>query len=177
MLPDVVPIAGTAIDWMKFVSTINDILGRSPTRELDNCGLPVGTPPTYISALAEFNRQGSNPIMAVQNADRLLEHLSFSFLVSCDRDMMMIVLKQTVGLNILSAEPSRGRENFIITGTLRNWKTVIVEGSGPDSCVEARQFFNEVWKCLDKLGLRDLFANLHRRELRDRTFALEHKRK
>lgn len=177
MLPSVTLIAGTAVDWPKFVTTINDSLGRSPTRELDNCGIAVGVPPTYVAALSEFAVRGSNPITAVREADRLLAHLSFSFLVSCDREVLLGVLKQAIGLIVLCAEPSRGQENFIITANLRDLKQAIVEACAASGDTQARIIFNEVWKILVNLGFKDLFSAYQRREMKDHTFALEGKRR
>lgn len=173
MLPKVTLISATNVDWNKFVTVANDALGRSPTRELDNCSVPVGLPPTYISALAEFNRAGSNPITSVRDADRLLHHISLTFLVSCDRDVLMAVLKQSIGLVVLSAEPSRGQENAIITATLRDWKTAILESSSPSAETWSRVIFNDIWKALVTLGFKDLFSAYQRREMKDHTFALE----
>lgn len=176
MIPEITLVAGTNVDWNRLVTGVNDALGRSPTKELDNCGMPVGSPGTYLAALAEFNRRGSNPVTACRDADRTLTHLSFTFLVNCDRDMAMAVLKQSVGLFVLDAEPSRGRENFVITGNLRDWRSCVVECCRPEAPAEARAFYNAVWVQLDRLGFRDVFGSLARRDLKDHTFALEFKR-
>ena len=134
MLPEITLIAGTSVDWTRFVSTVNTILGRSPTRGLDDCGLPVGNPGSYVAALAEFARPGSNPVTAVKEAERLYAHLTFTFLVAVDRETAMLVLKSSAGLIVTSAEPSRGRENLIVTGNLRDWKLAVVEGRRRQRC-------------------------------------------
>lgn len=176
MIPEIALIAGTSTDWDRFVTTANTALGRSPTRELDNCGMPVGSQGTYLAALAEFNRRGSNPVTACREADRVLTHISFSFFVSCDHAMAMVVLKQSVGLFILDAEPSRGRENFVISGNLRDWRTCVLECSTAGAPAEARAFYNAVWAALDTLGFRDIFAGFVRKDMKDHTFALEHRK-
>jgi len=176
MTPEITLVAGTSVDWSRFVSLVDLTLGRSPTRELDNCGMAVGSPGTYLAALAEFNRRWSNPVTACRDAERALTHLSFSFLASCDRDTAMAVLKQSVGLFILDAEPSRGRENFLISGNLRDWRACVVECCRPEATPEARAFYNAVWSALDRLGFRDVFGALARRDLKDHTFVLEAKK-
>jgi len=112
MLPEITLVAGTAVDWPKFVTAINNALGRSPTRGLDDYALPVGSPASYVAAIAEFNRAGSNPVTAVKEADRTFAHLSFTFLVSADQATTLSILKGAIGLIATSAEPSRGRENL-----------------------------------------------------------------
>lgn len=176
MIPEITLVAATQVGWERWVIQVNEALGRSPTHELDNCGMPVGSPGTYLASLAEFNRRGSNPVTACKDADRVLSHLGFSFLVACDRDMALAILKQSVGLFILDAEPSRGRENFLISGNLRDWRSCVVECCKPDVPPEARAFYNAVWVALDRLGFRDIFATHIRKDLKDHTFILEQKR-
>ena len=176
MLPEITLVAGTATDWPRFVSAVNATLGRSPTRELDNCGMTVGSPGTYLAALAEFQKAGSNPLTAVREADRTLEHLSLTFLCAVDTPTALAVLKASYGLAVLGCEPSRGRDNFLLSGSLRNWRTAVVENCTPGADPQARAFFNSVWSTLDRLGFRDLFARYQRKDLKDTTFALEQKR-
>lgn len=176
MTPDITLIAGTAVDWQRFVSEINCALSRSPTRELDKCEIPVGGPASYIAALAEFHKPGSNPVTAIKDSDKALAHLSFTFLVSVDQAVAMAILKQSVGLTVLAAEPSKGRENLILTGSLRDWRTATVEGCSPSGSQEARIFYNALWNVFDKMGFREAFARYIRRELKDTTFALEARR-
>jgi hypothetical protein len=177
VLPEITLIAGTAVDWPRFVAKANETLGRSPTRELDNCKMAVGSAGSYLAALAEYANPGSNPITAAKEADRVLTHISFSFLVSCDPATAVAVFKQSVGIVFLPAEPSRCRENFIATGNLRDWRTAVVEACVKDGAVEARLFYNQVWVVLDKLGFRDIFARYFRRDLKDQSFSLEERKK
>jgi hypothetical protein len=176
MLPEITLIAGTAVDWNRFVSTANCALGRSPTKELDNCGLPVGNPSSYVAALAEFARPGSNPVTSIRDSDKVLDHMSFSFLVAVDRDTALAVLKPSPGLAVLPADSTKGRENLILTGSLRAWRTAVVEGCSPSASQEARAFYNAVWQLFDKMGLREAFGKFTRKDLKDTTFALEAKR-
>ncbi len=93
MLPEITLVAGTAVDWARFVSAINTALGRSPTRELDKCCIKVGNPSTYIASLGEFVRPGTNPITVLKDADRLLGHVDLTFLVAVDRDTALALLE------------------------------------------------------------------------------------
>ncbi len=77
---------------------------------------------------------------------------------------------------MLSSEPSRGRENLLITASLRDWSTAVLEACTPAGDPDVRTFFNEVWKTLDRLGFRDIFARHQRKDLKDNTFALEYRR-
>lgn len=176
MLPEITLVAGTAVDWPRFVSAVNTALGRSPTRELDNCGLKVGSPATYIASLGEFTKPGTNPITVLKDADRLLAHVNLTFLVAVDRDTALSLLKHSLGLSVLSSEPSRGRENLLITASLRDWRTAVLEACTPNSDPDVRTFFNSVWKVLDGLGFRDIFHRYQRKDLKDYSFALEYRR-
>ena len=176
MLPEVTLIAGTAVDWQKFVTTSNNALLRSPTRELDKAFLPVGSIATYVAALLEIIRPGANPFTAIKDAERVLGHLTFTFFVTIDREDAMAMLKQSIGLIVTSAEPSQGRENLIISGNLRDWKTAVIEAcTGSEGTHGSRVFYNEIWKTFDKLGFRDVFSKYQRTDLRDQTFALEYR--
>ncbi len=173
MIPDIHLIAGTAVHWQRFVTATNAALGRSPTRSLDEYELPVGNPSSYVAALAEFARPGSNPLTSVRDGDRLFNHLFFTFLVGVDAGTAMSVLKVSTGLIVTSAEPSRGRENLIVSGTLKAWKDAIVESCVPGTDPDVRRFYNDVWAVFDRLGFRDVFARYQRREQKDNTFVLE----
>lgn len=175
MTPEITLIAGTAVDWHRFVTTVNNAIGRSPTRELDTFDLPVGNPLSYAAALAEFMNPKSNPITAIREAERVYAHLTFTFFVSVDAPTSLAFLKQGIGLSVLAAEPAKGRENYIVSANFRDWRIAIVEGCSPSVQIEARIFYNAIWSAFDRLGFREAFTKFIRHELRDATFSLEMK--
>lgn len=173
---EIQPISMTQIDWNAFVTKVNLTLQRSPTRSLDAAGVTPGLPPSYIAALAEFHCKGAQPNQAMKNSDLYLPHMSFGFLVSCDRETMHQLLIAGGDFSIIMAEPGRMKENFIITGTLETWKRAIIKSCQSEAFPEIREFMNYFWIFFDKMGFREIFADHRRKDLKDGTFALEQKR-
>lgn len=169
MVPTVTLIAGTAINWPKYVQAVNAAIGRSPTRGLDKAGIQPGPPGTYAQTLMEFEKPGVNPLV-MTDVDRLLNHLSLSYLISLPGRGTLALMKHLDGAHILSSEPAGGMEHLIATATLLVWRTAIVQ---PSDDHDVRQVMNKVWADIIQMGLRALFADYNRKDLRDTTFMLE----
>jgi hypothetical protein len=173
MNPIVEMVIAPTVDWQQFVTIANEETGRSPTRELDACGIAVGSIATFLSALGEFKRVGSNPVTVHRDADTILAFLTFAFICSTDKETLNQIYRETQGLVILQSDAGKGRENFLVSGTLRAWKAAILECCRPNMPVEVREFFNRIWEIFDKAGFRDVFANYQRKNFKDKTFVLE----
>src|SRR5687768_4054947 len=100
--PQIWPIVWPHIDWSTFVRTTNEIIDRSPTRELDAAKIPVGSISSFLFALQSF--QKSNRVHP------LLKHLSITFLCDCDYKQLLLS-----GTSLKITPSPEGM--FVISGT------------------------------------------------------------
>lgn len=167
----VIPVVAPNINWEEFVAVVNVTLGRSPTDSLDAAGIAPGTLKTFIAALGEFEHQGTTPVpyLRSRSCDKALEHISFSFII-IDADICGILRLNK--LSLLSATPGV----TLMSGTLRQWRETLIEGSRARNDHHTRLILNEVSRHFLRFGLSDLFAEYEIVDLRDGTFALENKK-
>jgi hypothetical protein len=173
---EILPITMTVTDWTKFVAGANRMIARSPTRGLDAASMDVGTPASFIPALLEFTSKGSDPRLRGSGVDRVLEHMSFGFLVSTSSEILKCITIDCEGLKVLIAEPGRHKENYIVSGTLKAWKTAIIHFCTDGTNVEGREFFNSMWDFFNKMGFSEVFGGYRRKDLKDNTWILEAKK-
>lgn len=170
----VIPIACTQIDWKTFVREAHASLGRSPTASLDGANVAPGDLNTIPAMLGEFNRPRTNPIgyLRTRESDVALRHIFVSYLVETDKDGMLDLLK--LGrLSILPAESHPAIQVAVLSGSLDEWREVIIQGSHPQAySTSVRQLLNEISRHLASAGLADFFVGMKQEKLRDGTFAL-----
>lgn len=173
---EIIPVTCTQVDWSRFVSGTNRLINRSPTRELDNASVQPGLPQHFIPALGEFACKGTTPTQAMKHGELILKHMMFGFLVACPHPLTFQIVTSGHNLDVLMTEPSRGKENFIISGNLATWKSAIINGCSDHAEPESREFYNAMWTFFNSFGLGEIFASHRRKDLKDTTWALEQKR-
>lgn len=173
---EIVPIATTTVDWNRFVTSVNTAIGRSPTRELDATGIPVGSLSSFIPALAEFQEKETSPVDALKNNSRLQKHMMFSFFIASDRETLHQLLIAGQDFQVIMGDPGRQREHYVLTGSLDTWRNAIIMGCQDDFPIEGREFFNKMWEFFAKVGFQDIFGKYRRKDLQDKTFKLEDRR-
>lgn len=167
----VIPVIAPQINWEEFVTEVNKTLGRSPTDSLDVAGIAPGSLKTFIAALGEFEHQGTLPVpyLRSRSCDKALEHISFSFLI-IDADIGGVL--RLGKLSILAAD----QRTTLMSGTLRQWRETLIEGSRARNDHHTRLILNDVSRHFFVFGLRDIFADCDVVDLKDGTFALESKK-
>lgn len=171
----VTPIIAPTVDWQAFISEVHTALERSPTASLTMAGLKPGPLKTIAPALGEFQREGTPaiPFLKSRDCDQVLGHLSVSFLVEASRETVAKLLC-LARLNLLTPEDSDAL--VILTGTLREWREMVLAQSRLDTPPDVRAVATEIYACLVRAGLGDLFADCDPRKAPDRTVILEPKR-
>ena len=165
----------TQTDWNRFVPGTVNAIGRSPTRQLDIMSQTAGTPASYVAALGEFQTRGAN-IEHTMRDPYFLRHVSCSFLIGLERDTLLQVVTQGFDFAIIMTTPGRMKENFIMTASLDIWQSAVLRACREDGPTELREFYNQIWIFLHKIGFRDVFSQYRRKDLHDKTFWLEPKR-
>jgi hypothetical protein len=168
----VTPILAPAVDWQAFVAEVHAALGRSPSASLTMAGLKPGPLKTVPAALGEFQHRGtaSIPFLKSRASDQVLGHLYVSFLVEGPPATVLRLLG-LARLNPLL--PDDGDGLVLFTGSLREWREMVLASARPDVAADVRAVATEVHRCLVRAGLGDLFADCVARDHRDGTVILE----
>lgn len=142
-------IAGTSPDWVTLTQKCTEMFGKSPTRELDQQGIPVGNPGSFAFVLENINNN-SKAIGNMQLAHRSLDfvHLVFAahFSDMDEADSFRQLLNvQHFGLG----------QKIIFAGTLREIRDLILKGNTDEQNVRV---CNVLYELLCGIGFKTLFG-------------------
>lgn len=99
-----------------------------------------------------------------------LDFVTYTFYFRGNDDLVKIFRSQT-NLKVL-AENGEG----YVHGTLREWKDFVIATSVKESLYPLRKLSNIVYSFFLKEGLEQLFHNMQRHEMKDKTFYLGEKK-
>lgn len=158
----IIPIIWPEINWFDFVNESNLVLGRSPTRTLDNNNIPVGDLPSFVMAVGGFIYENFDPYHYFN--DFLLEHLSFSFL--CITDTILRLTERNIIFSYANSSV------FLMTGNLFAFKCAILEQCQEYTDREIRFFYNYLYLLFCSKGLSKIWNDYKVRKLEDGTLEL-----
>jgi hypothetical protein len=154
----IIPIASTAVDWQKLLSLSSQLLQRSLSTPLDAKGIRIGNLGSFVSALGLFHTSSSDPIQVQRAPGSLLKHQMVTFLVGCDRELMLEIMSHG-RVSMLDCEAPK---LFILSASLEDWQTTIINFAKPELTAELRIFAASLIKEFDTLGLTRIFENYSR---------------
>lgn len=167
--PTIIPLVIPQINWTEYVTHANTVLGRSPTRSLDEHRVPVGDLFSFLASMGELQAQGTEPREYVRAAEEALQHLSFSFLIKTDA----ATTNRIMAFSALHYFASEQDSFFILTGTLKEWHTSIITCTHKRRAFKLRFFFDCMYLWFEQHGLREPFRLYEKKALQDGTFSLE----
>lgn len=176
----VVPLSVTQINWMQFITTATEVVGRSPMRSIDAANVKPGDPFSFIAALRELDTPGISPRDAVRIPSVYLEHVSVGFLVHVSASeewhigsLPLIRRVDIDGKDIPRQEPDK---LILLSGTLFEWRTVVsVILTRTDDYIQ-RELFNKIYLWFKQFNLRELFDEFTEVDVPGGGFRLERKR-
>lgn len=168
----VMPITETKIDWNNYLITLQKILQRSVTIQLDKHNMRPDNLAAYIVTLGTVLDSNLKPNEILSEGGSLLQHGSFGFLAILDTELLLEII-QTSDLHCTSI-PSQTKNIrlAILTGTLEQWRTSIINMCSPTADYELRAIFDMCMLHMEKSGLAPLWWNYQKHNLSDKTFAL-----
>jgi len=169
----VTPVIIPHIAWDVFLKDASDYIGHNFTRSIDESGQKLSIYAKFLTTVQEFHTNDiANPIDVLRDANLLLDHLTFSFLVKSTTATIFKLLEST-NLHGVSAKAKVGRV-VLLTGTLGEWKLATI-----DICrfknAELRWIGKTLLEFFFQLGLKNIFANYDRKIREDGTLLLEYK--
>lgn len=172
------PLIGPSIRWDEFIKDTLDLTGRNPIKVLDGSTLKLTPFAKFIVALEGF-KEGTaiKPLQSLYSASAVLEHLSFSFLITASSSVIL-KLNEVTQLSIVSASLNNGRA-AVVSGTLGEWKTSITSICNNlnknYTNAELRYIANTCLEYFYIMGLKYIFKDYKKKSLTDGTFLLEYK--
>lgn len=156
------------IDWYKFVDASKSL---SPTRALDSINVPVGSLVSYLMCLGQLDHPHVSPIEFLKSdlVRSSLEHLHFSFYFETTDSVVLEILK-IAPIKVISSG-----ESGIMTGSLLNFRDVILIGMRKTERLSVRNFISQLYIEFIQMGFRDLFADYEPKRSNDTGIYLEPK--
>lgn len=172
MIPEIVPVITTDVDWAILLASCQTAMGRSLTTQLDNHRMRPDSIKAFIAAIGAFRLPDSSPSQILQNPGSLLNHAFYGFLIACDVDVHIELLEDS-GLNVLSTDTQdRTIKLCLATGLLSQWRTAIINGCSAQSGKGLRLLLDKCLIHFESLGLGNIWSDYSKKTLKDSTFAL-----
>jgi hypothetical protein len=151
-------IGKTEIDWNKYLILTHKLLSRSVTDSLDAKRMEVRTLAGFVSSLAEFQSENSDPISSQREAGSLLNHVCLTFLISTDAETAY-GLAMHGRVKLVDCEVP----GFLIaSGTLADWRETVINFCNSRSTTQERSLLSNILNIMDGLQLGPVFENYSR---------------
>lgn len=144
------PIAMTNVDWVSYIKFVQDTLGFSPTRGLDEVGIKPTDTVAFFSTL-ELNNLPYEVLMCPVCPP--MQHISVTF--ACELDQSDAIDLSTSIPSIVRQTPD-GKYLVISTGTMKQWYDVIIYRLQPISKLD-RRMFSAIYQCFLRMGFKDFW--------------------
>ena len=166
----ITPMGITTPNWPELETFVTNATDISPIRFFDENKISVGSIYSHIVALELFL---GNEITLIQDADRSLSHIHLSVAIECE-DIDVVLFNDIFAQKITRSNRVNRRETYYIlmSMTLREWKTLVIEHCQRKSDPMLRKLFNNFYDLLCQSKLTELFGYFDRENLTDGTFIL-----
>lgn len=171
-LSTITPLTLTEVNWPSFIKTVQDFLGYSPTRGLDEAKIELKDPRAFIAAIDCENQ----PQQALRRAaiNNTLRHYFASFIMIMDDADLIIDLgiRDTLAVRVVK---NGSRYLTILSGTLWDWYHAMIIYCQRDSNHVLRQVFNAIYGYFKHVNLHVIWSHYNQSIIKDNTFILEPK--
>lgn len=166
----ILPLAMTQVEWNTYIEFCKDLLGYSPTRGLDDSGIKIENPVSYLATLSLDNKPLQN-LRQGYITDRVFEHVSFSFISEMDVNDLVETISY-LGLSILQ---SRTKKNYlvILTGNMKQWRSAIIIGCSLSRSFGVRVYLNKCYLFFERAGFKEVWSKYDKQTLSDTSFILK----
>lgn len=172
MNPIVQPLVSIEINWEVLLETAKTALQRTVTGSIDANSKTLGDFASYIAALGEMETPNTHPDKVLVEPGSLLKQLFFGFMiVSFTDDFHKIRYRTDLAIH-LTATVYPGVSMAVVSGTLEQWRTAVI-----NCCIERidltiRLVFNKILSEFEKMGLYRIWLDYSKVKLKDDTIKL-----
>ena len=165
---DVYPIAHTQVDWNIFIRAVQDTLGVSPTRGLDELGILSSVPAAYLASLD----CGNNPLEALRRA-RYASMVHASFLTLVPRLSTILPFYDYAKIAVIET-PRDQQYLVILDASLKDWIYCTTKLCQVDSLFAVRAIAGRIMNHLESMGYKECWSQYEKIEQSDKTICLRH---
>lgn len=171
MTPSIAIIIQPQFSQSLFLAACQKMLGYSPARAADANNL--SGIPHLMAILSAFRNKDANP--TVKQSKDIIDLLHFSCLIAAEDYDMLPILEVAAGMPFIFTNTlARGVQVAVVSGTLKQWRDVVLRGCRDSQSTPIRACFDRLYLDFCQLGLTDLFGGI-KKQNPDRTFYLEAK--
>lgn len=167
---ELIPFSQTQVNH-NILTLVQKILNRSITASLDKKGIEFKDLGSVISALEEFQYEDTDAYKAQREGGRSLRHLSVSFLLVTNKETLYEIGVET-NLSIIDSIIDNSNMIAVVSGTLEQWRTTIINGCTELASSVVQQFSTKALQQFEKLGLQRVFEAYFKRYLSDGTLRI-----
>lgn len=136
------------MNFAAFLGIANDALGYSPARKADACGRKLNDTERFLVCLEAL----IDPDKPAQRVGMCDNHASFSVLIAADERDLLEILSIASGMHFVTTETQvRGVSLVIVTGTLAQWRTAVINGSRVRG--ECQACYCKIHQLFEQIGL------------------------
>lgn len=158
MLPLCIP----QVNWPVFIQAVQDSLGFSPTRGLDDVLLPKHNDPAAFLACLDLKNKPAEALLKHE----LYKHYSLSFIASLS-DFTILEFSNWTTLHLYCK-----KDITILSGTLADWRDAVIYGCSNEAHPDLRRQMNKAHQHLCTMGFKSIFPQ-HQTSLHDGTYILK----
>lgn len=164
-------IGQTTFKTSEFLSDLQTALGRSISTPIDAVNADPNCPASLIVAICEMLSEGCNYYKVLQNPGSVTKHISFTYLALGSSDHCSEISQHT-NLSCHSILARRGIHLHLISGTLEQWRTAIINCNSEIVDYDLRRLFNMFLSDFESMGFKDLWLGFTKKSLPDTTIKL-----
>ena len=150
-----------SVNWQGLIDLVQENLGVSPTRVLDNEKIDIKEPRAVLRAL-------ENLTTISKDYSHVREHLHCSFIAKCSPDTLLNITERTP-LKAFSVETT---QVVVFTGSFNDWHLAVYAGCTTSMPRDVRQLLNKCFFLFINYNL-NLWPNAARRKHTDGTLIIE----
>ena len=167
---DIVPLTLTQVNWPVFIKTVQDFLGYSPTRGLDDAKIDLKNPVAFLASLDCENDPNTTLRRAAVN--NILSHSFASFIVIIDDADLIIQISAQRFVHI-RVKRKGSRFLCIMSGTIREWYDSVIVFCQRETDHILRGLFNKIYEHFKVAGFGPIWHNYNEKLIHDNTFIME----
>lgn len=171
MIPDVIPISTTLVDWKALSAYLGNFVTRSIARELDCFGVKSETLESYIQTLDLFGNSNSQPKDSLKfKFNNIHESVSFGFLIRATPNVLSELMKYVQIPFIISIEG----DCAVWTQTIGQWFLTLIKNYS-QATYDTIIILNKIFFFFEQIGFKNVWWGYGKRPATagDKLFYLE----
>lgn len=170
----VVFIQEPGYDFNLLLSACHDGLGYSPAAKIDQSRIKHSDVERFLNCLASI-RDADAPAGVTPN---LLHFASYTALLAAEERDLTDILEASSGMSFVTADTKhRGICLGIVHGSLAQWRDAVVSGCSASAMPNVREHYGKVMALFHARNLGWVWKDYTAKQMPDKTFLLEDKRR